>query len=193
VSTHPGQRQRCDASDNLICHTLNAHPNRIDGESQTFVPIAIQDGRTIDKAQNGIGVSGDGTAHTLDQTGGQAVAFNVFGGHKRHDRPNGGFYVNETEQSKTLDSSGAMDPSASQGGVAILHRMSVRRLTPRECERLQGFPDDYLDIQYRGKPAADGPKYRALGNSFAVPVVRWIGQRIALVESIAQQEDCHEV
>lgn len=57
--------------------------------------------------------------------------------------------------------------------------MKVRRLTPTECARLQGFPDDYLDITYRGKPAADGPKYRALGNSWAVPCVTWIGQRIA--------------
>ena len=56
--------------------------------------------------------------------------------------------------------------------------MQVRRLTPTECCRLQGFPDDYLDITYRGKPAADGPKYKALGNSWAVPVVRWIGERI---------------
>jgi len=56
--------------------------------------------------------------------------------------------------------------------------MQVRRLTPTECARLQGFPDDYLDILYRGKPAADGPKYKALGNSWAVPVVRWIGERI---------------
>jgi len=62
--------------------------------------------------------------------------------------------------------------------------MRVRRLTPRECERLQGFPDDYLDITYRGKPAADGPKYKALGNSMAVPVMRWIGERIALVDAI---------
>ena len=57
--------------------------------------------------------------------------------------------------------------------------MKVRRLTPTECARLQGFPDDYLDIAYRGKPAADGPKYKALGNSWAVPCVTWIGQRIA--------------
>lgn len=65
---------------------------------------------------------------------------------------------------------------------AVHTGMQVRRLTPRECARLQGFPDDYLDITYRGKPAADGPKYRALGNSFAVPVVRWIGERIQQVE-----------
>ena len=57
--------------------------------------------------------------------------------------------------------------------------MKVRRLTPTECARLQGFPDDYLNITYRNKPAADGPKYRALGNSWAVPCVTWIGQRIA--------------
>jgi DNA (cytosine-5)-methyltransferase 1 len=59
--------------------------------------------------------------------------------------------------------------------------MQVRRLTPTECARLQGFPDDYLDIPYRGKPAADGPKYKALGNSSAMPVVRWIGERIQRV------------
>jgi DNA (cytosine-5)-methyltransferase 1 len=67
--------------------------------------------------------------------------------------------------------------------VAI-QSMQVRRLTPRECERLQGFPDDYTLITYRGKPAADGPRYKALGNSMAVPVMRWIGQRIALVEEV---------
>ena len=54
----------------------------------------------------------------------------------------------------------------------------VRQLTPRECERLQGFPDDYTLIPYRGKEATDAPRYHALGNSWPVPVVRWIGQRI---------------
>jgi site-specific DNA-cytosine methylase len=61
--------------------------------------------------------------------------------------------------------------------------MAVRRLTPRECERLQGYRDDYTLIEYRGKPAADGPRYKALGNSWAVPVVQWIGQRIEAVEA----------
>jgi DNA (cytosine-5)-methyltransferase 1 len=61
---------------------------------------------------------------------------------------------------------------------------AVRRLTPRECERLQGFPDDYTLVPYRGKPAADGPRYKALGNSMAVPVMRWIGERIAAVDAI---------
>jgi len=68
---------------------------------------------------------------------------------------------------------------------AVATAMHVRRLTPRECERLQGFPDDYTLIPYRGKPAADGPRYKALGNSMAVPVMAWIGRRIQLVEAIA--------
>ena len=56
----------------------------------------------------------------------------------------------------------------------IVQQMAVRRLTPRECERLQGFPDDYTAIP----SAADGPRYKALGNSMAVPVMAWIGKRI---------------
>lgn len=73
---------------------------------------------------------------------------------------------------------------ASSGGGYKPHALissQVRRLTPRECERLQGFPDDYTQIPYRKKPAdlcPDGPRYKAIGNSKAVPVVRWIGQRI---------------
>jgi DNA (cytosine-5)-methyltransferase 1 len=57
--------------------------------------------------------------------------------------------------------------------------MAVRRLTPVECERLQGFPDNYTNIPWRKKDdSPDGPRYKALGNSWAVPNVRWIGQRI---------------
>jgi DNA (cytosine-5)-methyltransferase 1 len=76
---------------------------------------------------------------------------------------------------------------ASQGGgdkAHVLINNAVRRLTPRECERLQGFPDDYTLIPYRGRPAPDGPRYKALGNSWAVPVVRWIGERIEKVDAI---------
>lgn len=65
--------------------------------------------------------------------------------------------------------------------------LTVRRLTPRECERLQGFPDDYTDIPYRNKEhAPDGARYKALGNSMAVPVMRWIGERIRMVEEAAE-------
>jgi DNA (cytosine-5)-methyltransferase 1 len=67
--------------------------------------------------------------------------------------------------------------------VSAVHQvtMAVRRLTPRECERLQGFPDDWSQIPWKGKPAEecpDGPRYKACGNSMAVPVMRWIGSRI---------------
>jgi DNA (cytosine-5)-methyltransferase 1 len=76
-----------------------------------------------------------------------------------------------------------------QGGVtesigAVRIGMAVRRLTPKECERLQGFPDNYTDIKLKNKPTPDGPRYKALGNSMAVPVMAWIGQRIQKVEDI---------
>ena len=65
--------------------------------------------------------------------------------------------------------------------TTVVQHSAVRRLTPREAERLQGFADDYTSIPWRGKPASecpDGPRYKAIGNSKAVPVVRWIGRRI---------------
>lgn len=68
---------------------------------------------------------------------------------------------------------------------AEVNPMLVRRLTPLECERLQGFPDGHTLIAWKGKPAEecpDGPRYKAIGNSMAVPVMRWIGRRIAAVD-----------
>jgi DNA (cytosine-5)-methyltransferase 1 len=74
---------------------------------------------------------------------------------------------------------------ARQEVQAVQSAWAVRRLTPRECERLQGFPDDFTNIPWNGKPtAADGPRYKALGNSMAVNVMRWIGQRIDLMEKL---------
>jgi DNA (cytosine-5)-methyltransferase 1 len=71
-----------------------------------------------------------------------------------------------------------------QGYPAIRQASAVRRLTPEECEKLQGFPPGYTAVPYRNKPAADGPRYKALGNSMAVPVMAWIGERIAKVEAM---------
>jgi DNA (cytosine-5)-methyltransferase 1 len=71
-------------------------------------------------------------------------------------------------------------------GVSLSLPMTVRRLTPRECERLQAFPDDYTLIPWRKKPAdqcPDGPRYKALGNSMAVNCMEWIGERIAAYEA----------
>ena len=85
----------------------------------------------------------------------------------RKDRPNGGLYVNETDTSNTLTISGV--------GTNAVHNMRVRRLTPMECERLQGFPDGYTHTP----TSSDTTRYKALGNSMAVPVMRWIGKRIS--------------
>ncbi len=90
------------------------------------------------------------------------------------------------EGGATTELGGDVSPSirASQGGgdkPHVLTGLAVRRLTPRECERLMGFPDDYTRIPWRGKLAEDcpdGPRYKALGNSIAVPVLQWIGKRI---------------
>lgn len=85
------------------------------------------------------------------------------------------------EVSLTLPTGNTQTLFSEEGGD-----MAVRRLTPLECERLQGFPDDWTKISYRGKPAdecPDGPRYKAIGNSMAVPVMRWIGERIAMAEA----------
>jgi DNA (cytosine-5)-methyltransferase 1 len=94
-----------------------------------------------------------------------------------------GFDVGEI--ASTQRAMGRADSHTNGGGhQAVMSGMQVRRLTPRECERLQGAPDDYTAIPQRGKPAADGPRYKALGNSWAVPCARWIGQRIEQVETV---------
>lgn len=81
--------------------------------------------------------------------------------------------VRKVDSHATLDSN-----NGSRRHNGVVQHMSVRRLTPRECERLQGVPDNYTLIPFRGKLMADGSRYKMLGNSFAIPVVRWIGERI---------------
>lgn len=98
------------------------------------------------------------------------------------------------------ENSGPQGTGATEGGPmftltktdihGIATPMAVRRLTPIECMRLQGFPDDWARIPWKGKPAdqcPDGPQYKAAGNSMAVPVMRWIGSRIATVEQLSTQ------
>ena len=151
---------------------------------------------------------------------------------RRKDRPNGGLYVNEAEQSNTVTGtnehthvvgfharqtpvsvSGKSLPLEAQGGQAVMATldancdrkwgsnqwvdngfaflrspMVVRRLTPVECERLQGMPDNWTRIPWRGKTSEecpDGPRYKAIGNSIAVPCLRWIGERM-LIDREAQ-------
>ncbi|WP_218184474.1 DNA cytosine methyltransferase, partial [Pelistega indica] len=87
-----------------------------------------------------------------------------------------------------------MDSDQMSSGGAIRQYQhattTVRRLTPTECERLQGFPDGYTKVPYRGKPAdqcPDGPRYKALGNSWAVPVVAWLGKRINKIKELENE------
>lgn len=116
----------------------------------------------------GIGEAGD-PAYTLTKGHSHAVA-----------QPIG----LDEEQNAMIDAFGTLKARTAGGGFegsVMQTNMQVRRLTPIECERLQGFPDNYTAIPWRKKPASecpDGPRYKALGNSWAVPVVRWIGKRI---------------
>jgi DNA (cytosine-5)-methyltransferase 1 len=105
-----------------------------------------------------------------------AVAFNITPSNSNKD-----FNARASERAQAL-TAGGNRPSARGGD--LIASMAVRRLTPRECERLQGFPDDYTAVIYRGKPAADGPRYKALGNSMAVPVMRWLLERLRQVDQI---------
>lgn len=91
----------------------------------------------------------------------------------------------------TLTSHAMKDAPVLACGDGRQNEWTVRRLTPRECERLQGFPDDWTLIQWKGRPAEecpDGPRYKAIGNSMAVPVMRWLGERIAMANEIPPEE-----
>lgn len=94
----------------------------------------------------------------------------------------------EKDCSPTLTARQYKDPPVTNGGGCCMER--VRRLTPLECERLQGFQDGWTDIPYKGKDhPPDSVRYKALGNSFAVPVVKWIGERIEEVEGICSNSN----
>ncbi|WP_429497313.1 DNA cytosine methyltransferase [Robbsia andropogonis] len=103
----------------------------------------------------------------------QAVAFAIQAGALRTNPSSGPDGVGvQAEVSYTLEA--RSEVQCAQYG------MSVRRLMPVECERLQGFPDGYTQVPYRGKQSKDGPRYKAIGNSMAVPVMAWIGRRIQI-------------
>jgi len=136
----------------------------------------------------GVGTSTGNTSHCLN-AGGMGrqdyetetmVAYNVHGEHSSAMTSNGIAEVAfPTKITRCVDTNGLY--ASSQGGtIAVGVATGVRRLTPRECERLQGFPDDWTMVPHRNKTAADGPRYKAIGNSMAVPVMRWIGERIAV-------------
>ncbi|WP_323063516.1 DNA (cytosine-5-)-methyltransferase [Aeromonas jandaei] len=173
-----------------ISHCLNAGGmGRIDYETETMVVHGTQDPDTNVEL-----------AHTLGRNQGQENAVLAkYNSIKDHDQRvifaanNWDELVPVAFSSKDYggDATENMSPTLLAGGHAGSHSnagappaiataMAVRRLTPVECERLQGFPDGWTNVPYRGKPAADGPRYKAIGNSMAVPCMAFIGQRIDL-------------
>jgi DNA (cytosine-5)-methyltransferase 1 len=134
-------------------------------------PIALAEntiGRKPHNGGNGDGFTEGGPMYTLNATGVHGVVQPVT-------------YGIDGEQNAYEELMGTLRSHQSGGfeGARVASTMQVRRLTPVECERLQGFPDGYTNIPWRkAAEAPDGPRYKALGNSWAVPVVRWIGERI---------------
>ena len=171
-------------------------------EPLVMQPISIQ-GNLIGReagGPQGVGASDEGVMYTLTKADVHGVAQPM----AVHENQRSELTLSETVGTVTCSGGkpgqgypavmqptivhGTQDPCVSDiafaqgrnsgGENVMVQSMAVRRLTPRECERLQGFRDDYTLIPWRGKEAPDGPRYKALGNSMAVPVMRWIGERI---------------
>jgi DNA (cytosine-5)-methyltransferase 1 len=158
-------RREAPYHDVALC--LNAGGmGRIDYETESMVVSVTGDiTHALNTANNGKGSSEDGTGRGVP-TIAQTVAL--------RGRDGGATAELGGEVATAL--------RASTGGgdkPHVMSQMAVRRLTPEECERLQGFPDGHTLVPIRNKPAADGPRYKACGNSMAVPVMAWIGRRIA--------------
>ena len=136
-------------------------------------PIALAEntiGRQPQNGGNGDGFKVGGPMYTLNATGVHGVAQPTV------LMDQGGSVMNVLQDGTLRRETHGHEPS-------VVQNMAVRRLTAVECERLQKFPDNYTDIQPNGKPTPDGPRYKALGNSMAVPVMAWIGNRIQQIEA----------
>lgn len=153
-------------------HT-NSHAN---GGGQ--IAIAIQDVSARDKNQNGKGWTDEGLSYTIAAQGVQGVGITIHGTDKTVSVAS---YTDLAGALRARPPGGIENSSTTVIGTELTAGMQVRRLTPMECERLQGFPDAYTLIPWRNKSldeCPDGPRYKALGNSMAVPVIRWLGNRI---------------
>ncbi|MEN6547711.1 MAG: DNA (cytosine-5-)-methyltransferase [Armatimonadia bacterium] len=150
------------------------------------VPPAIAFAHQAGGKQTNLGFTDDGTCQTLGAHQTPAVAvqepFTIM------ERGRNGESNLESRQDGTANA--ILTPNGGRGGLGvgeIAAAWGVRRLTPTECERLQGFPDGWTAIPWRGKPASecpDGPRYKSLGNSFAVNVITWIGERLQAVMEV---------
>ena len=150
-----------------VTNTLRAeHDASEDGTGRGTPIVAFHNRQDPD-------VSGEVTHPIGEQDNGMGVAF----------------AQNQRQEVRTLEVAGALGAirrGDAKNETLLQHSMTVRRLVPTECEALQGFPNDYTRIPWRGKPVEncpDGPRYKALGNSWAVNCARWIGRRIEMVEA----------
>lgn len=138
------------------------------GNNVPYLAIPIQDGRGMEKKQNGLGIGSAGdVSYTLDQTGGQSVAVESYD--EFNDSLGGD--VHHSLRAGTRQSTGVVIPT-----------MSVRRLTPVECERLMGWPDNHTLYRADGKLNTDTIRYKMCGNGVASPVAKWIAEQINLCE-----------
>ena len=174
-----------------VSSALSAHggSGRMDFESETFIAHTLR-GDGFDASEDGTGRGTPLVPVPFDTT--QITSASNYSNPQLGDpchplaagahAPAVAFDARQSDVIQYGDKTGPLDTCGFTMGVHAA--AAVRRLTLRECERLQGFPDDYTAISYRGKPAADGPRYKALGNSWAVNCARWIGRRIQIVEQI---------
>jgi DNA (cytosine-5)-methyltransferase 1 len=159
----------------LVAKCLTARgagAGNLDPETSNMLPIAFG---AQNSANQGESVSTEVTP-TLDKSKTPAVAIQAQALKEKQPKSQG-FGIDDSGVSYTLTSGDRH---------AVGTQSAVRRLTPIECERLQGFPDNFTQIPWRNKAAEncpDGPRYKAMGNSMAVPVMRWIGERIEMVEA----------
>jgi DNA (cytosine-5)-methyltransferase 1 len=143
--------------------------------------VVIQDARGMDKAQNGLGVSDDGVAYTVDTTGSQAVQYRDWG----DPCTTAGVHANQRGEARTSslgrESQRATERQAVRG--VLQQDSAVRRLTPVECERLQGFPDGWTD------GFSDSVRYRMLGNAICVPVAEWVMNRLEVLSPSPREDE----
>ena len=194
--------------------TENVSPTLEASQQSPSIAYPIQDGRDMEKHQNGFGVASNGEpSYTLDQTGAQAVAYSV-----REDAKANTFSATELDHANALS---ALRPSPQSHHAQMfiaeqvsfydgynqklddsgIHRslrigrdssdfvaqpaeptMAVRRLTPLECERLMGWPDDHTRFKADGTEQADTHRYKQCGNGVASPVAKWVAEHIGKVE-----------
>ena len=149
---------------------MGLEDQHINSDCPRFVPVSIQGnliGRGEKSGPNGVGASEDNTMYTLTKTDVHAVVYES--------------HPNDSRVTDMGDTCTTVTARWGTGGnnTPLVNQSVIRRLTPVECERLQGFPCGYTEIPYNNRPhTPDGHRYKALGNSMAVPVIRWLGERI---------------